>query len=112
MNEPFLFDELAGPPAKPKRTRRAAVTDPALASRNQAYDDSKPRHAGHTATIVAELRRVGAEGATRHQLAARLGLKLSTVCGRVNELKKAELITEGERRTAAGGTGVVCRVKP
>lgn len=108
MNERFLFDELQ---PKPKRTRRAVASDPGQASRNQAYDESRPRHAGHAELIVAELRRVGADGATRHQLAERLRLKLSTVCGRVNELKKADSVTEGERRTAAGGTGVVLRMK-
>ena len=102
-----LFDN---EPAEP-----AAWTDPAEVA-------SRPRPAPHnrTATSIEAAERIapkagtmrarvldyiaaaGEIGATNAEIAAGLGMKLQTVCGRVNELATAKLIRNGARRD--GGT--------
>ena len=82
--------------------------DPGRQNKVETYYATRPRHKGDRLAIVDILRRIP-DGLTRHQIAAVLGMPLTTVCGRVNELKRLGEVREtGERRpTEAGKSATV-----
>jgi hypothetical protein len=98
--------------ASPAKARALPVVDYGRQNKRETFEATMPRHRGDRLRIVEALRGQPA-GLTRHELAGRLGLPLTTVCGRVNELKQmGEARESGERRpTVHGRTAtVVCYV--
>jgi len=89
------------PPAVRSRTSIAAA---------QAIADMAPTLRGRVYAAIAARK---TDGATREELAAELGLRLSTVCGRVAELAEQGLIYDsGTTRTGTSGrAAVVMRAK-
>ena len=93
--------KLSLPPAVPVKTSIAAA---------EAISEIAPTLRGK---VYAWIGGRGQLGATRHEIAAGLKLKLQTVCGRCNELLKQGLIyqTDETRETSGLGSGKVLRVK-
>lgn len=87
---------------------QVAPVDHGQQNKVETYHATRPRHKGDRLAILRLLRRIP-EGLTRHQVAAILGMPLTTVCGRVNELKRMGDVREtGERRpTEAGKSATV-----
>ena len=55
------------------------------------------------ARVVACVRQSGAQGLTREEIAQQVGIRLSAVCGRVNEaIKNGLLFEEGTRKSVEG----------
>lgn len=104
----FTWDT-AGAGDRQSQIRCAAGLDPAEQNKRDVFRATRPRHTRDRAAIAQYLQKLGRAGATRHEIALALHLPLTTVCGRVNELKKLESVIEpGERRpTPAGKTAVV-----
>jgi len=89
------------PPAVRSRTSIAAA---------EAIADMAPTLRGRVYAAIAARKQ---SGATREELATELGLRLSTVCGRVAELAEQGLIYDsGTTRTGTSGReAVVMRAK-
>lgn len=62
---------------------------------------------------IVELLLANPNGLTRHEIGERLGLPLSTVCGRVTELEKDYWVfsTEETRQTQYGKPATIVRVR-
>jgi len=107
-NMQFTFPAMANQVTQRRSPVRRPV-DHGRENKRQTRDATEPRHRGDRARVINLLAAIGARGATRHELAAQLQLPLTTVCGRVNELKKMGEVTEsGERRpTEHGKTATV-----
>jgi hypothetical protein len=59
---------------------------------------------GVSVLVIEKLRELGSHGATRHELASMLNRPISSMCGRINELEKANLVVEtGETRATQFG---------
>ena len=59
---------------------------------------------GVSVLVIEKLRELGSKGATRHELASMLNRPISSMCGRINELEKANLVVEtGETRVTQFG---------
>lgn len=93
-------------------------------NRNDVYESLQPELSGMRLYVFELLVAAGDKGLARHEIVdasiranakdkSKRTLKLSTVCGRVNDLEKLGLIEEtGERRaTDSGKTAVVIRAK-
>lgn len=98
MTQLRLFQREDLPPAVPVSTsieaaEAVAGLAPAMRARVRAY--------------IMDQR----DGATRHEIAAGLRMKLQTVCGRCNELLKLGLIYQSDetRKTSGLGSGKVLR---
>ena len=115
-DQPTLFDMTPSPvgngfyddiTAKPARASRGA----GKRNRNDVYQETMPRHGKDGERVLQKLRSLGYHGATRDELSISLLMPLTTVCGRVNELLKQQLIleTDQRRQTRTGSTAVVLR---
>ena len=84
-----------------------------VANRNKNYHESKPKHGGQAAAVLKYLQKLPGVGATREAIADGLGMKLSSVCGRVCELLAEGLIeeTDERRETNSRRSATVVRVK-
>lgn len=62
---------------------------------------------------IVDLLRTEPNGLTRHEIGERLGLPLSTVCGRVSELEKTNWVfsTDDTRETPYGKQATVVRLR-
>lgn len=56
------------------------------ANKARVYRDTKPTHSGARLRVLKHVQRMSSVGATREEIADALGMPLSSVCGRVNEL--------------------------
>lgn len=101
-------EEVGGQDRRRSATKPREV-DHAEQNKRDVFHATKHRHSRDRTAIAELLQRLGIVGATRHELATALHMPLTTVCGRVNELKKMQSVVEpGERRpTPAGKTAVV-----
>lgn len=80
------------PPANYSDTSRAA----AKAHAGQAAEQR--------ARVLSELQRRGAHGGTNEELAVALRMRVTSVCGRIGELKALEQVVDsGMRRAGASG---------
>lgn len=104
----FVFPSMTDQ-ASPVPRHRTPAVDHGQQNKREVLEQTRPKHHGDRQRIVVLLQELGDLGATRHEIADRLRLPLTTVCGRVNELKKMGEVTEpGTRRlTPHGKTAVV-----
>jgi hypothetical protein len=88
----------ADPPATTRCPHNGAATS------RTAAQSVAPRAVGQAARILSALAEAGDAGLTRHELAERLGLPLSSVCGRVNQLvRSGQAIEHGDTRMSPYG---------
>ena len=74
-----LFDNPAAPtPIASRKVSRKTKSD--------AFKASRDRSTPQAELVLQHIRDAGTEGVTRNELAERSGLRLASVCGRVNEL--------------------------
>lgn len=83
-----------------------------VANRNANYHESKPKHGSQRAAVLKYLAKLPGVGATREAIAEALGMKLSSVCGRVHELIESGEVeeTDERRETNSRRRAVVVRV--
>lgn len=95
--------------ASPRAGRRRRPVDEGRANRNEVYETTQPRHSGDQQRIIEYLTRCGDHGATRDEIAIALAMPLTTVSGRVTELKRlGDVQDTAERRpTRTGSTACV-----
>ena len=100
--QPSLFDV----PVLPTR-------DEGKQSKVETYAATLPNHRSQRGIVLARIASAGRNGITRDQLVEELRLPLGSVCGRVRELKDANLVidTRERRQTSNGATAavLVCR---
>lgn len=94
QEQPDLFTTPRPKPAAPARAKPFA--DTSRAAHEELHDGGLA--ATVEARILACIRRAGAFGVTRQEIAERLGLAINVVCGRVDHL--LELEQKGGRWTA------------
>jgi hypothetical protein len=83
-------------------------------NRNEVFRDTYPRHTGRRAEILRYIAKMADVGATRDEISEALGLPLSSVCGRVNELMNCNppaVRETNERRMTRYGKPAVVVVK-
>lgn len=104
---------LFAPCSHPMAGVSGAVIDHGKLSRDDAYVNSLPEHEAQRRKVLAVIASSGAAGLTREEIAKRGKVKLSSVCGRVDDLKKtgAVIVTGRKRPTDSGSRAsvVVCR---
>lgn len=102
-----LWDATADP-VRPRRKRRHTAD-----TSSDAYRDGAARHAAQERRVLDALRRYGPM--TREQVARRLSIRLSSVCGRMNALVKAgevRILVRDGRRVRHGKAYVMEAVIP
>lgn len=84
-------------------------------NRNEVYRETLPTHSGKRAEVLRYVSKMADIGATRDEIAAALGIPLSSVCGRVNELLNCQppavYETNDRRVTRSGKSAVVLRAR-
>ena len=78
-------------------------------NRNQHYESILGTLSHGRRKVLEAISAAGSYGATRYELAKKLNLPVSSVCGRVNELEKERYVveTEAKRPTEHGGMATV-----
>ena len=91
--------ELFGPPKRVRRRIEQAEPAAGKAATSRAAAESIRGQVALTQRerVMAEIVRCGWDGATREEIAVATGLRLASVCGRVNELLRLGLATEPGR---------------
>jgi len=95
---PGHYQGLLFPPFRRGQETQAAAAE-AIAPRTKTLRDR----------CLSYIRARGERGATNEEIAAALGLRLQTVCGRVAELRDLNWIEDSARRRA-GASGVAAKV--
>ena len=86
-----LFDS----PQTPTRARTLHVS---RATRREAKTKHEPHMCAQSQAVLAAIRESGGAGMTRHEVAAALGIPVSSVCGRVKPMLGGSLYQDGTRR--------------
>ena len=89
------------------------IVDHGKRSRNEAYADSVAEHPDQRSRVLLAISKARVDGVTREELSQLLGLPIPSICGRVNELKKLDLVVDTERRreTSSGRKAAVIVAK-
>lgn len=106
--EQMLFDDsgqVTLPPTGP--CKRAAA---GMVNKARVHRDTKPTHSGVRLRVLKHIQRMASVGATREEIADALGMPLSSVCGRVNELmdpRWPDVVETDQRRLTRYGKPAV-----
>lgn len=87
--QPSLFADDGGPNVLPGA---------GVINRNSSYHETRPKHTAQRQLVFRYIQKLDEVGATRHEIAEALGLPLSSVCGRVNELLTLGDVVETDQR--------------
>ena len=109
MNHPDLFNQPPAPTPKPKAV--AQVRDTSLEAYVEHAETGKLNEQQQT---IMYFMRFKPDGVTRNELSTGTTMRLSSVCGRVNELIKKGLLEDGPRRKCSitGKNSHVITIKP
>ena len=105
--EPMLFDEL-GQATQPTLLREQQSAG--KINKAQVHRATKPSHSGVRLRVLKHIQRMASVGATRDEIAEALGIPLSSVCGRVNELldpRWPDVVETDQRRNTRYGKPAV-----
>jgi hypothetical protein len=105
-DQQMLFDGMGSQASPVKRPR---PWDHGKKNRNENFEAIQSTLSDAQNSVLRVIRGRQWIGATREEISEAAGIKLATVCGRCNELKKMGLAVETDkrRRTSSGKSAVV-----
>lgn len=113
MSQTLLFDDQGEPTCQVAVVHPKQQTNAGMINKAQVHRDTKPLHTGQRLRILKHIEKMADCGATRDEIAEALGLPVSTVCGRVNELldpRWPDVVETDQRRNTRYGKPAVVLV--